>query len=276
MKQALRLDLLGYAAGRETPPRPMGVYHHHQEIELNFVFAGGVTYLRGGAAWRLGAGRLAVFWGATPHSLVTVEPGTDFGWITLPLAAVRGWAPGARFLGALLGGAVQLAPEGGAERFPVAAWIEELRGTQGAAPRGLTLELQGCLCWMAEHATTRARRAEAETGLGPVEAMARVMAERYQEPLDVARIAKAAGLHPNYAMNLFKRRCGLTIRDYLAQLRLTHAQRRLLEGDAKITEVALESGFATLSAFYEAFTRRVGMTPRAYRARFAGVAEADK
>jgi len=41
----------------------------------------------------------------------------------------------------------------------------------------------------------------------------------------------------------------------------------LLYGDAKVTGVALERGFGTLSAFDDAFTRRVGLTPRASRAR---------
>lgn len=91
------------------------------------------------------------------------------------------------------------------------------------------------------------------------------MAERYLKPVTMTA---AARLHPSYAMALFRRRCGITVRDYLTQLRVTHAQRLLLDGDAKVTDVALERGFGALCAFDDAFTRRVGLTPRAYRARY--------
>ena len=270
--QTLSLEQFGFDALRLTPPRPMGRVHHHHEIELNFVFSGEVTYLHRGATRRLGAGRVALFWGAVPHSLVAVAPGSDMAWITLPLAVVRSWGLEPDFMRDLLAGEWILAPKGSEARFPVAAWVDELARAKRAAPRGLPHELRGCLWWMATHASPHRGGAfarEKDEGLRPVEHMAKVMAERYQEPLDVATIAKTAGLHPNYAMALFKKRCGLTIRDYLAQLRVTHAQRRLLENDAKVAEVALESGFSTLSAFYDTFSRRVGLTPRAFRAKFA-------
>ncbi len=269
----LSIEQFGLAARRLTPPKPMGRIHHHHEVELNYVFAGEVTYLHRGSTRRLGPGRLAVFWGAVPHSLVAVAPGSDMAWITLPLAAVRGWGLDPRFLRRLLEGEWCVAPAGSENRFPVASWVAELATARDASGPGLRHELQGCLWWLASRAvpTPERRRAadETEAGLRPVEAMARVMAERYQEPLDVATIAAAAGLHPNYAMTLFKRRCGLTLRDYLAHLRVTHAQRRLLEGSAKVADIALECGFATLSAFYDTFTRRVGMPPRAFREKFA-------
>lgn len=266
----LSLVQFGLNARRLTPPRPIGRIHHHHEVELNFVFSGEVNYLRHGAMRRLGPGRLVVFWGAVPHSLVEVAPGSDLAWVTLPLAAVRGWGLDPKFMRRLLGGEWIEAPGGSGERFPVAAWVDELAVARRAPSPGLSHELQGCLWWMATHATaagSRNKKVNVE-GMRGVETMARVMEERYQEPLDVAAIAAEAGLHPNYAMNLFRKRCGLTIRAYLAQLRVTHAQRRLLEGDAKVADVALESGFATLSAFYEVFTRRVGMTPRVFRVKF--------
>lgn len=269
----LSIEEFGLNARRLKPPKPMGRIHHHHEVELNFVFRGEVTYLHRGATHRLTPGRLAVFWGAVPHSLVAVAPGSDMVWITVPLAAVRSWGLDPRFMRRLLEGDWCLAPPGSDARFPVAAWVDELTAAKGAPVPGLRHELQGCLWWLAAHMLPNSKKrpspAVGDAGLRPVEAMARIMAERFHEPLDVAEIAAAAGLHPNYAMTLFKRRCGLTIRDYLAHLRTTHAQRRLLESDAKVAEIALESGFSTLSAFYETFTRRVGIPPRTYRKSFA-------
>lgn len=96
------------------------------------------------------------------------------------------------------------------------------------------------------------------------------MAERFSEPLTIAEIAAAAGLHPNYAMPLFQRHCGITIRDYLLQHRLTRAQQLMLTSDAKVIDVAMASGFGSVSAFYAAFTRTLGEPPEHYRRRLSG------
>lgn len=71
-------------------------------------------------------------------------------------------------------------------------------------------------------------------------------------------------------MALFRRGSGATLHAYLRRQRVTHAQRLLIEGDAKIVDVALACGFQSLSAFYEAFAAEVGETPRAFRRRFPG------
>lgn len=267
-----RLDLheIGFGGGRRNPPPSMERAHHHHEVELNFLFAGEVLYLHRGVPRKLESNRIAVFWGAVPHTLIQASPDADLAWITVPLADLRRSNLESRFLTRLLEGEWCVSPQSEATRFPFGDWVSEL--LQPSSPRaraGLRFEILGCLWWLAERVTTGPTSAlNDRSGLRSVEAMARFMARNYLDPLDVATIARAAGLHPNYAMTLFRQRCGVTLRDYLVQLRLTHAQRLLLEEDAKVTEAALASGFGTLSAFYAAFTQRVGLTPRAYRARF--------
>lgn len=249
-----------------NPPRPMGRTHYHAEVEMNFLMSGEVTYLYQGRMQRLGAGRLAMFLGAAPHSLVSVAPGSEMVWLTVPLAWVMGWRLPAAALGRLLAGDWLVAPEGSGGRFAVMAWAEELAGGSRKPGRRLLLELEACVLWLAEQTPGGlARDATSEGALRNVEAMARHMAEHYLEPLDVAAVAGAAQLHPNYAMRVFSLRTGVTIKDYLTQLRVTHAQRLLLTGDAKVVEVALASGFETSSVFYAAFGRWVGMAPDHYR-----------
>ena len=97
--------------------------------------------------------------------------------------------------------------------------------------------------------------------------MARFIAEKFQEDIATEDIARAAGLHPNYAMALFRRRCGLTLHDYLLQYRLTRAQQLLLTTDDKVVDVALGSGFGSVSTFYELFVRKLKITPIKFRRR---------
>lgn len=46
-------------------------------------------------------------------------------------------------------------------------------------------------------------------GLNRVEQMACYIAQHYTEPLTAEQISQSAGLHPNYAMALFKKALGI-------------------------------------------------------------------
>jgi len=253
-------------------PKPMGLIHHHHEVGLNYVFRGAITYLHRGSMRRLESKHLALFWGSTPHSLVAVDPGTEMAWITVPLAWVWAWGLPERFMRELMEGNWWYAPETFGTRFQIRAWVDELYNPTRQQQRRLLLELEAGFLWLADQALfpdTASRWSEGEStvGLQRVERMARCMAERFQEDLSVADIAKAANVHPNYAMPLFRKHCGVTIRDYLLQYRITHAQRLLLTTDDKIIDVALASGFSSQSTFYAAFVRLMKDTPQGFRRR---------
>jgi AraC-like DNA-binding protein len=100
---------------------------------------------------------------------------------------------------------------------------------------------------------------------GLIERVTQVIGERYTEELTVAEMAGAVRVHPNYLMRRFKQQSGMSLWEYVTRLRVSHAQRLLITTDRKIVEVALESGFGSVSRFHAAFRRVVGQTPRAYR-----------
>lgn len=264
-------DVYGLNGQVLCPLRPMDHFHFHHEIELNYVFRGRVTYLRRDGLQELTPHRLAVFWASTPHNLISATPDTEMAWITVPLSWVWTWGLPEKFTRMLMEGRWWLGPRFGDEaRFPVRSWVREMAGASPLRQRALSLELHACFLWMSEQSKLRGddkrvRPAMEANHLRHIEAMARCMAEGFGGELDVAEIARAAGLHPNYAMPLFRRHCGVTIRDYLMQLRLTHAQRLLLTTDQKVIDVALASGFQSQSAFYEAFLKWMKKTPRAFR-----------
>ena len=95
--------------------------------------------------------------------------------------------------------------------------------------------------------------------------MARDVARHYQQALKVQDVAREVQLHPNYAMRFFKKTFRTTLNEYVTQYRIAQAQRLLATTDAKVIEVAFESGFRTLSRFYDAFERACGCSPSRYR-----------
>ena len=78
-------------------------------------------------------------------------------------------------------------------------------------------------------------------------------------------IDRHVGLHPNYAMALFRGTFGATLVKYITQLRLSHAQRLLVTTGDLILNIALTSGLGSLSRFNEAFRQAFSCTPREYR-----------
>jgi AraC family transcriptional regulator, melibiose operon regulatory protein len=261
-------------------PSPMKRPDHHNEIELNLVTRGWVVYLLAGRKIRLTAGHLGVFWASIPHQVVEFAKDTHYFAATIPLAWFLQCRLSERFVQRLLRGEVfseDLGLRLKREEDRFRQWEEDLKQSTDETRNIVMLEMEGRLRRMVlalPEVTAKPGGASRGKG-GPlalhggemtrVERMACVIARRYTEPLTVAEIGREVGLHPNYAMGLFKKAFGTTLIDYLTHHRISHAQRLLATTDEKIVEIAFSSGFNSISRFNEAFRRACGCTPREYR-----------
>jgi len=86
-----------------------------------------------------------------------------------------------------------------------------------------------------------------------------------QQPLNLERAAREAGLSPFHFLRLFARVLGVTPHQYLVRSRLRRAARLLTEDDRSITDVAFDTGFADISNFVRSFHRAAGASPRRFR-----------
>jgi AraC family transcriptional regulator len=87
----------------------------------------------------------------------------------------------------------------------------------------------------------------------------------YRDPVPLAKIAQAAGVHPVHLVRSFRRVQGHTLGEYVRRLRIEEACRKLVMTDLKITEVGLECGFSDHSHFARVFGRHVGTSPSRFR-----------
>lgn len=94
---------------------------------------------------------------------------------------------------------------------------------------------------------------------------AQFISSHYPESITMADIAKAAGYSPNYLSRKFREAAGIGVHEYLVFIRLQHAALELITTDDSITEIALRCGFSDSNYFKDAFKKRYGVTPRAYR-----------
>ena len=67
-------------------PTPMRRPDRHNEVELNFLESGWLTYLLGGRKVRVAPQRLSMFWAAIPHQIIEYAEDTEYFVATLPLA----------------------------------------------------------------------------------------------------------------------------------------------------------------------------------------------
>lgn len=253
---------------------PMPRADRHNEIELNLLQRGSLTYLLGGQRVTLGQRRLGLFWAAIPHQIVGSEDRPEYYVVTVPLAWFLQCRLPPALVDRLLNG--QFLSETDESRFAVdlalcRRWEHDLAGRAFDPPRVALLELHARLLRLAEalpaesDARARTPAVVGQGALGHAERMAAFIARHYLRPLTVEEIAGAVRLHPNYAMAVFKRTFHQTVGEYLTRYRISHAQRLLATTDAKIVDVAHETGFQSLSRFYEAFEKLCACSPGRYR-----------
>lgn len=87
------------------------------------------------------------------------------------------------------------------------------------------------------------------------------------EPLSLARIADAVNLSAAYFSHLFARETGMTLLDYIARVRVEKAKRLLRDPELKISGIAFDAGFQSLSQFNRVFKRLAGLSPSRFRLR---------
>jgi AraC-like DNA-binding protein/ligand-binding sensor protein len=102
----------------------------------------------------------------------------------------------------------------------------------------------------------------------PLVLKAREYIEKHKsEELSLADVAKAAGSSVFHFCKVFHKATGLKFTDYVARMRLEDARNRLLNPNLRISEIAYDVGFQSLTQFNRTFKRVFGQSPTEFRAR---------
>ena len=89
------------------------------------------------------------------------------------------------------------------------------------------------------------------------------------EELSLTDVAKAAGASVFHFCKVFHKATGLKFTDYVARVRLEDARTRLLNPNLRISEIAYDVGFQSLTQFNRTFKRVFGQSPSDFRARLS-------
>ena len=98
-----------------------------------------------------------------------------------------------------------------------------------------------------------------------VERARQFIEERSGETLTLAGIARQVHTSTFHFCKTFKRATGMTFTQYLSMVRIAKAKKLLANPQARISEVAYESGFVSLTHFNRMFRRIAGQSPTDFR-----------
>lgn len=93
----------------------------------------------------------------------------------------------------------------------------------------------------------------------------RLINARFREPLGIDEICSACHMSRTYFSSLFSQTHGITCSEYIERLRISNACMLLITTGRAVVDIALESGFSSLSTFNSAFKKHCGKTPSQYR-----------
>lgn len=100
--------------------------------------------------------------------------------------------------------------------------------------------------------------------------------EHIDEPLPVERLARALGKSPRSLSRWCRAQLGESPAELVRRLRVEQARGLLASSSLPLKDIAARTGLGDASTLWRAFVQRLGVTPAAYRERFAATGQRAK
>lgn len=89
------------------------------------------------------------------------------------------------------------------------------------------------------------------------------------EDISLGQVAKAVNTSTFYFCKMFKKATGINFTDYVSRQRIESAKNLLLNPNLRVSEIAYEVGFQSLTHFNRVFKKVIGQSPTEYRGQLA-------
>ena len=97
------------------------------------------------------------------------------------------------------------------------------------------------------------------------------VASHQSDPIKLEQIARALNVSKYHFCRSFKHATGLTFVEYLNRVRIEKAKVLLHNNNLRVSEIAYDVGFQTITHFNRIFRKLVGYSPTEYRSRLAEI-----
>ena len=95
------------------------------------------------------------------------------------------------------------------------------------------------------------------------------VAHHHSDPINLAQIAGSLGISTFHFCRTFKQSTGLTFVEYLSRFRIEKAKVLLHQSGLRVSEIAYEVGFQSITHFNRVFRKLVGQSPTEFRSGLA-------
>ncbi|MEJ6120708.1 AraC family transcriptional regulator [Vibrio sp. 2-Bac 85] len=215
-------------------PGNMECYHWHGHVEINLPFRDKVDYLINGRKFTIAEGHIGIFWAANPHMLYNRHQCQEMMIAYIPIQEFLCWPLEDKLFNDVLNGATLCSRHVyKLSKDQLRQWIKDFMQQDKTLSALVADELQIMLRRVSFYGWKTLLNAElqpeeritrASTGLDQVQGMLDYIAHNYNTPITTKDIAKQVGLHPNYAMNQFKKVMRISIKKYIHRIRINHAK----------------------------------------------------
>ncbi len=267
-------------AQTRTPSFCMPMEHMHSALEFYYLRSGHCLYIINGAYVQLTAGDIIIvpagvshssqYTGSTPSERITVYINTK----DLPEQLLR-QVDGLSDLLSVAG--KRITDKGG--NFILEDILQRIAREQCAPGRNnhalQSVYVSELLLQTLNHSVPAGDAFISVKKMEPdIEHALHIIDTRFRQPLSLNVLAAELRMNPVYLSHKFKLVTGYTFKEYLNNARIRSASHQLLICDDSITKIALDNGFSGSNYFKDLFRRYMGCSPREYRRRLSGSAEA--
>lgn len=109
---------------------------------------------------------------------------------------------------------------------------------------------------------------ESQKTVDPLSLVLNYLYTHYQEKIVLDKLAKLANFSRFYLCKKFREQTGVSIFDFLTDIRINKAKELLMNSDKRIFEISHDIGYDDTPYFNRTFKKHTGMTPKEYAAKY--------
>ncbi|HYF51385.1 MAG TPA: AraC family transcriptional regulator [Planctomycetota bacterium] len=244
-------------------------FHVHNVLEIGLCRAGRGLFMVEDAALPFSAGDVFVISSLEAHSAYSL-PEAPSEWTFVFVDAARVMGPS--FAPALFDFSRSFrnhfaATDAPAMNESVGHLIREAREQRPYYRDAIRSELGRIIiaCQRSAPERRRAARRRSFEAMKSIAPALKQMTEHYANEVEIAAMARACHLSESHFRRVFVQQLGCGPKEYLSRYRIGVAACLLTATDKRISDIAYETGFVTLSSFNRQFAKKKGCPPREWR-----------
>lgn len=239
--------------------------HWHRSVEIFAVFEGGMDFYINDEKSYISTGEFIIVNSNELHSIHAVHKNLTIV-LQIPLSQFKNYYTDDQFI------LFSHVPREQDEQ--VMKIIEEMYKLSQEKKTGYDFQVLGQYYILLYTLVSKYQKKEVSTeiiksikGLNRLSSITSYLEENYEKDISLENLAKTFGYSAEHLSRMFRKYAKVNFKSYLQNVRLEYARKELLNKDKKISEIAVNVGFADSRAMAKAFKKQYGILPKEYRNR---------